>query len=313
MESTTDATIVRVGIWLVDIDSIDSAAQSFVANFFVTLNWNDTRLTHKDQADRIFNTVDVWTPNLQIVNEIGRVRTTLPEVVHVKQDGSVTYRQRYVGSFSQALNLYKFPFDEQLFRLHFIRTGRGNENIEFVQDGELIALGMDQAAGISKDISLPDWTVKSYSTGPLPYVVTPQIQLSGYAFDFVAKRDSRYYVYKVMMPLVLIVIMSWAVFWINPKEAGTQISISTASMLTLIAYRFTVDLLVPKVSYMTRLDVFILGSTFLVFFSLLQVVLTSSLMRHGKEKLSLKIDFACRFIFPTMFAIVVFASFNSTG
>ena len=132
VESTTDATIVRVGIWLVDIDSIDSAAQSFVANFFVTLNWNDTRLTHKDQADRIFNTVDVWTPNLQIVNEIGRVRTTLPEVVHVKQDGSVTYRQRYVGSFSQALNLYKFPFDEQLFRLHFIRTGRGNEKIEFV-------------------------------------------------------------------------------------------------------------------------------------------------------------------------------------
>ena len=115
------------------------------------------------------------------------------------------------------------------------------------------------------------------------------------------------------MPLVLIVIMSWAVFWINPKEAGTQISISTASMLTLIAYRFTVDLLVPKVSYMTRLDLFILGSTFLVFFSLLQVVLTSSLMRNGKDNLSLKIDHYCRFLFPILFAVVVFVSFNSTG
>ena len=117
----------------------------------------------------------------------------------------------------------------------------------------------------------------------------------------------------MIMPLVLIVFMSWAVFWINPKEAGTQIGISTASMLTLIAYRFTVDLLVPKVSYMTRLDEFILGSTFLVFLSLLQVILTSSLMRHGKETLSLKVDLLSRFVFPVLFAFVVIISFSIKG
>ena len=111
------------------------------------------------------------------------------------------------------------------------------------------------------------------------------------------------------MPLVLIIFMSWAVFWINPKEAGTQIGVSTASMLTLIAYRFTVDLLVPKVSYMTRLDIFILGSTFLVFLSLLQVIITSTLMRNGRDVLSLRIDNFSKFIFPVLFAFILFASF----
>jgi hypothetical protein len=218
-----------------------------------------------------------------------------------------------VGDFSQPLQLHDFPFDEQLFRLHFIRTSQVSKDIEFIQDDKLIAAGMAQAAGISKHISLPDWIVKSYTAGPLPYELTSELQIPGYTFDFIAKRDSRYYIYKVIMPLVLIVLMSWAVFWINPKEAGTQIGISTASMLTLIAYRFMVDHLVPKVSYMTRLDEFILGSTFLVFCSLLQVTLTSSLIYHGKESLALKIDFLSRFVFPLLFVFVVIVSFSARG
>jgi hypothetical protein len=36
-------------------------------------------------------------------------------------------------------------------------------------------------------------------------------------------------------------------------------------MLTLIAYRFSIGELVPKVAYLTRLDYFILGSTLMVF------------------------------------------------
>ncbi len=87
----------------------------------------------------------------------------------------------------------------------------------------------------------------------------------------------------------------------------------TASILTLIAYRFTVDLLVPKVSYITRLDEFILGSTFLVFFSLIQVITTSALMRRGNDVLSLKIDVPSRFLFPILFVFVVITSFSSKG
>ena len=310
-KASAGPTIVQVGLWLVDIDSIDSAAQSFVANVFVQLNWRDERLAHKDQTPQVIKLVDIWSPGVLIINEIGRVRKTLPEVVKVQPDGTVIYHQRYVGSFSQPLDLRDFPFDEQRFRLHLVRSTKISRDVQFVQDEKLITDGFPHAVGISEDISLPDWTIESYTAGPLPYKLTDNIQAAGYAFDFIAKRDSRYYVYKVIMPLILIVMMSWAVFWINPKEAGTQISISTASMLTLIAYRFTVDLLVPRVSYMTRLDMFILGSTFLVFFALIQALVTSSLMRRGNEILSLKIDYLCRFLFPVLFSLVLVVSFSA--
>jgi gamma-aminobutyric acid receptor subunit beta len=48
-------------------------------------------------------------------------------------------------------------------------------------------------------------------------------------------------------------------------------------MLTLIAYRFSVDAGVPRVGYMTRMDCFVLGSSVLVFLALCQVVLTARL------------------------------------
>ena len=305
----TETTIVNVAIWMSDIDSVDSAAQSFVASVFLRLRWSDPQLAHKELSDKIFAVNKVWTPGIQIVNEIGRVRRTMPETVTVENDGTVIYRQRYVGPFSQPLNLRDFPFDEQLFRLHLVPTA-SERKVEFVADNEWIELGFEQASGISEGISLPDWEILRYAAGPQPYKLIHNIETVGYAFDFVAKRDSKYYIYKVIMPLLLIVFMSWSVFWINPNEAGIQISVSTVSMLTLIAYRFMVDSLVPKVSYLTQLDEFILGSTILVFFCLLQVILTSSLMRQGKESLSLKVDYSCRFLFPVLFIGVLLYSFG---
>lgn len=307
---SSEVTVVKVGVWLIDIDSIDSASQGFVANLFLRLRWQNPELAHGDEDARIYDIDDIRFPTVNIANEIGRVRKTLPEVVRVGQDGSVTYVQRYVGTFSQALKLHDFPFDEHRFRLHFILASKFSQDVEFVADDELIRQGLRDAGGISDEISLPDWSIESYSASPQPYMFSQNLSAPGYAFDFVASRDSRYYIYKVITPLALIVLMSWAVFWINPKEAGTQVGVSTASILTLIAYRFMADQLVPRVSYMTRLDEFIFGSTLLVFLSMIQVIVTSTLMREGKETLSLQIDRFSRYSFPVVFFALTFIAFK---
>jgi hypothetical protein len=39
-------TQVSVGIWIVDINNIDSAQQSFGADVFIALSWKDPRLAH---------------------------------------------------------------------------------------------------------------------------------------------------------------------------------------------------------------------------------------------------------------------------
>lgn len=303
-------TKVYGGMWLIDVDSVDSSAQNFVANVFVIFRWKDTRLAHTGSEPLTYSTDDIWNPNIQIANEIGIVRRTLPEIVQVDPDGTATYRQRFVGPFSQPLKLNDFPFDEQTFRLHVVSVGNSPGEVQFVRDPKWIKSGLANAAGIAENISLPDWNIVSFDAVTAPYEVAPGIATAGFAFDFVAKRDTQYYIWKVILPLLLIVMMSWSVFWINPANAGTQIAVATTSMLTLIAYRFAIDSQIPRVPYMTRLDQFIVVGTVLVFLTLMQVVLTARLVQVGREKLAMRIDRISRWVFPAVFVLALLSAIS---
>jgi cadmium resistance protein CadD (predicted permease) len=97
--------------------------------------------------------------------------------------------------------------------------------------------------------------------------------------------------------------MSWSVFWTDPTNSSTQFSIAVTSMLTLIAYRFAVDNQLPRLPYMTRLDAFFLISTLLVFFSLIEVLITTILDNNHRKQQAKTIDRCCRIIFPAVFVL----------
>jgi len=77
----------------------------------------------------------------------------------------------------------------------------------------------------------------------------------------------------------------------------------------LIAYRFSIDNLVPAVSYLTRMDTFILSSTLLVFATLGEAVITSVLTKHGKAKLATRMDQWCRLIVPAGYLVLAYHVF----
>ena len=298
-------TQISVAVWIVDINSIDSAQQSFTADVFTVLRWRDPRLAHTGTGVAHYALDQIWNPRVVIVNETNSVSHRLPESVEVDADGTVVYRQRFVGSFSQALLLKSFPFDRETFRVQLAAVRYSPGEVNFVPDQKWLDAGIKQAGGISKSITLPDWTVEKWDLKPLAYTLAPSLDNSGYVFEFTASRDVHHYILKVILPLVLIVMMSWAVFWIDPINASSQISVSVTSMLTLIAYRFAVDSQLPRLPYVTRLDAFILTSTLLVFVSLVEVLVTTSL----NNKQAKKIDRYSRVIFPVIFTIASVAIF----
>ena len=251
----------------------------------------------------------IWNPRVGIANETSSVARKLPELAEVDPDGTVLCRQRYVGAFTQPLRLQSFPFDRQTFRVHLVAIRFSPAEVKFVPDQKWIDAGLKQAGGISPSITLPDWTVESWEIKTLPYSLVPGMEYSGYVFEFTASRNVQHYILKVILPLVLIVFMSWSVFWIDPTTSSSQISVAVTSMLTLIAYRFAVDSQLPRLPYMTRLDVFILTSTLLVFFSLIEVLVTTILERNRQAEQATKIDRYCRIIFPVIFTIASVAIF----
>lgn len=293
---------VYMSVFVIDIDGIDTAEQSFTANVAYRARWKDKRLAHRSKESKLYPLTEVWHPEIQIINQ-QRLWKTFPEVIEVDSEGNAVYTQRVWGQFSQPLRLHDFPFDRHSFNVLVALAGYTPEEVTILQDDQ-------SRSDIAEELSLADFTVESSLARPKVYEPIPGgKKISGFNFEFVALRDSGYYVVKVLVPLVLIVAMSWIVFWIDPKEAGTQIGLGATAMLTLIAYRFATSESLPKVAYATKMDYFILGSTLLVFASLLEVVVTAHLARTEKLKTARWIDRVMRLVFPTAFLLLAIESF----
>lgn len=298
-------TRISIGAWIGDLSRIDSAMQLFTANMVLVMRWRDDSLVHSDPGVRTYSLSDIWHPRFIIANEAGSVERSMPEVAEVAPNGSVVYRQRLLGSFSQSLDLRKFPFDQDTFRIRLV-TGRYRPSeIDFVPDESLVAAGISSGFGIAQNITMQDWTILSSTARTEPYIAVPGIEAAGYVLEFTASRDSRYYVIKVIIPLVLIVMMSWAVFWIEPLDANSQLAVSVTVMLTLIAFRFSVNDELPDLPYLTRLDLLLIACTVLVFLSLIEVMVTNKLANLGRIESARSIDRKSRVLFPAAFVVIM--------
>lgn len=297
-------TEVLYSVWLGDITGINSVEQTFTANMVLLLRWHDPALAHGGEGTKQYALDDIWHPRFLIANQAGEVERSLPEVADVSPDGTAVYRQRIIGSFSQALNLRAFPFDHDEFRVHVVILGYQPKDLRLRPDPMSVAAGMRNGVGLAEKLTIQDWRITSANTEVKPYRAGPGVEIAGFALGFTASRNAHHFVIKVIIPLILIVMMSWAVFWIEPNDANTQMAVAVTAMLTLIAYRFAVDSDVPKLPYLTRLDAFILMSSVLVFLSLIEVMAVTKFATQGRIELSRAIDRRCRWIFPAAFTLV---------
>ena len=292
-------TNVAVGLFLVDVSAIDDVTQQFTSDFVVLQSWRDPRLKGLDGCE--FALSQIWAPRLDFVNS-GRAFPGFPPRATVRPEGAVRYMQRYRGSLSFPHHLDRFPFDKHVIRISMVPVGQPLKEVELTVDSEMM--------GRQPEFTVSDWSL-GHPAGRIDSFTPPRLDrtLSQFHFEISAKRRPEYYLWKVLMPLILIVAMSWSVFWINPAQFGPQIGMSATSMLTLIAFQFAMTGMLPRLSYFTALDAFVTASTGLVFLALLESLMTSYLVSVDRKELALHVDRICRWVFPLAFAGLIVWTF----
>lgn len=78
--------------------------------------------------------------------------------------------------------------------------------------------------------------------------------------ELLLDRKSGYYVFKIIIPIILILMICWSATWINPREIESRLTITIVCLLSLIAYNFVIDSELPKLEYLTIMDLIILIS-----------------------------------------------------
>jgi hypothetical protein len=174
---------------------------------------------------------------------------------------------------------------------------------------ESVTLSHDETlASRAEDVAVPGWQIRELvrRSGALDTGVVDESfgdrHLSRYDYELHVGRELAFYVWRVVGPLTLIVLMSWAVFWIDPGNFGVQIGLASTSILTLVAFLFSLGSILPPLSYLTRMDIFLFSSLALAFLALGEAVMTAVLKARDREALALRVDRWARWVFPITFA-----------
>lgn len=287
---------VYVTIGVLDIDAINSADQSFTLNILVQFRWFDPALAHDGKTSVRKQLTDIQAPRFLLLNR-QRTWSSLLNVVDISPRGEAVYRMRLWGDFSQIMRLQEFPFDRHTFEVPVSAIPHGDGKVQLFPDPE-------EPSFMGTQFSVADWTIESWTAETKQLTFSGNKESQGFVFAFVAERISGHILIKFIIPLLLIVAMSWVVFWIDPVDGASQISVSVTSVLTLIAYHIALTSKLPDISYLTRMDLFLFGSTLLVFASLIEVVLTSRLAKVGRIQLAQNMDAVCRIAFPAAYAYI---------
>lgn len=288
-------TRVEVAFYLIDLMKVIDTDETFEADVFILARWKDARLA--GERVRVVSTDEVWMPNFVVFNQRDASRD-LPDEVEIQADGTVTYRTRLIGTFASSLDLSRFPLDEQTLEIRLVLYGASTDEVVLVEPS-------DFAAARSPELSIADWEIGEPTTETSTFSPVPAITLSSLTVRFDARRLVGYYVVQMLIPLILIVAMSWVVFWVDPTVVTTRMSVCVTTVLTLIAYRFMVGGLVPKLSYLTRMDYLLLGTTLLVAGALATVAAGAYLVRQGRASSVAAVDRVARVAFPGGFVLLL--------
>jgi hypothetical protein len=295
---TTDGGAVEVSLelFLNDVTTINDATQSFTSDVFVMAKWQDDRLRHDGQGACSVEGSQIWTPELKFGNRRSLQELLAPEL-KVKPDGEVTRTVRAYGDFTFREDLSNFPFDHQDV-LFTILAGYPLEAVTFIAPGENI--------GMAEVVSVANWRITFGENRLSGYYIKPLDRtLARLDVVFRAERLTGYYTWQLLVPLILVVMMTWAVFWMPLEFVAPRVGLVATSMLTLIAYRFSMASVLPPIAYLTRMDVFMVASSVLVFAALAAAVAVTHFEGRGDTVKANRINLASRWLAPLLFLIVL--------
>jgi hypothetical protein len=293
---------VSIALRVINLADIDEVSERFNLMFYLTAQWQDPRLAFNPRGPserfHAFMLRQIWHPRLEFINERGS-HFTGDTSLRVSPNGTVLYVERAGGEFSTRFRLLRFPFDRQALQVIIhpfisqafavtLRADQAHTGISG-EESEYSSLAQWQMMGIKADDSQ-----RSFSRfGPIPEA----------RFEIVVRRKYRYYIWKIFVPLLLMVTLSCSVYWIDPKDLSSQLQVSITTILTVIAFAFSISLSLPKVPYLTLIDAFFLNCLVFVFFTAVEITTVHVSGRTQREDLALRIRRVSRVAVPIAFVL----------
>ena len=297
---------VQFDLGIIQIIDVDERNQIFDAVYFVIQEWVDEELKwNPDHYDGVKSLIipddTIWMPNIEMHNHIDLVlakhskKTTF---LTVYSSGRVSNAYIIDYKSSCSMDLKYFPFDKQNCSLVFSSLLYRSE------------LNLTSSLILSTDIytessqfKLPDDGLQAFRYTEKPCDTCSGKPIIHYHIAF--KRRSRFYVFNLLIPCILVTIVAMLSFVI-PPDSGEKVGLGVTVLLSMIVFLLIVTDQLPPTAELPLITVYYFLVILLVTLSTSLSVFTLSLHYNSVYKLAPPPSWAQKILLGRLARLLVF-------
>lgn len=262
---------VETGIFAMNLYNLDTSSNTYYADFYIWFKW-------KGDIDP--------TANLEYTNGVedwGAISTPAYEEPEKMPDGRFYQVLRVEGRFAQPFALSRYPIDQQNLRILIENSVYTANQLAYVADKE--------QSGYSSDLSIPGWKIQGFDLSNLVREYTSNFgdtrlgetaEYSSMQYSLTVSRPISFFVWKLLLPLIIVVVTSWGALLLNPKHVDSRIILPVTALLTTVFLQQSYSSTLPDVGYLVLLDKIYAIAYVLIIVSILEAIVTADRIKDEK-------------------------------
>lgn len=255
---------VHLKVSILNIMEVDTLKESFTADVFYQARWREPKLDGNKGSDNIDWTT-YWNPKVFLSNAIAQKDHATWFVLQSDETGEtyIVEKNRMVATFTESMELALFPFDIQDLNI-FITTTLSEAEVGFHEDDREIS-----SVHIETFAKKQEWKIYEFVH------FTPKVLTQEYANNKFKKpgmyvfcsaaRKPGFFMWNVIVLMCIISSLALATFAVARSKIENRLQLSIMLVLVTVTFKFVTNQVIPKISYMTHLDRYIIGSTIFLY------------------------------------------------
>jgi hypothetical protein len=307
LEPAAAPTRVEIAMFVREVKNIDVKLGRASFTGYAEFSWCDPRQAFDAElagvaSKRFFGDGALaqfgrmWQPDLTLANGLEGVRVS-KRILAIRPDGAVRVEGIFDADIAVSYDLRRFPLDRQVIPIQV-------ESFTWNAD-QMTLHARAERVGFRETIDIPEWRITGIGSQVAPVAqVRDERPFSRFSVHLQIERESGFYIYKVALPLSLIVMLSWAVFWMKDEPFAGRTRVSLTGVLTIVAYQFAIGNTLPRVPYLTLMDKLMIASFLLIAITVVENLLVAHYQESDPAR-ALRVDRTARWLFPALYAAVV--------
>jgi len=312
-EDEKKALDLKVVITVRNIIAINEASQEISIEASLKLFWKDERIKIRDsitefdgddehgnyiQMDSRFSK-DIWIPDIFIdQSTMTRVSSfhTIPSSIRVYDNSMVRYNRRINFDVACPMDFAKYPVDDQTCEIKFESFSYKTSKLNMTWDDMV-------SNNYPKDLKLTQFR---HHFHPINHDPTKNVYGKGNDYAFVTlilhlERQLNFHITSSYVPSILLVFLGYLCLYIHAEAVPGRVAMGMLTFLSLITMNNSIRSSLPKVSYMTFMDDWMVTCVIFVFCTNLVSICEMVMFKSGECLAGKKLNRASKIIIPSLF------------